>query len=156
MSRKRGLLAFGVLLLFATVLYACGDVIVEPKWTIGVKGAEAAVFSSLDYAKLHEATITIEKEQRDGSVVEEAWEGVYMKDVLDYLNIANYSSITLVSSDASSVEYMPDIINDSLTILATRVNGKDITHEDGYIKIIAGNQPENLWIERPTGISVNK
>ena len=156
MSRKRGLSALCVLLLSTILLYSCGDVIFEPKWTIGVKGADAAVFSSLDYAKLHEATITIEKEQRDGSVVEEAWEGVYMKDVLDYLNIANYSSITLVSSDASSVEYTPDIINDSLTILATRVNGKDIAHEDGYIKIIAGNQPENTWIERPTRISVNK
>ncbi len=156
MSRKRGLSALCVLLLSTILLYSCGDVIVEPKWTIGVKGADVAVFSSLDYAKLHEVTITTEREQQDNSIMEETWKGVYMKDVLDYLEITDYSSITIVSSDDSSVEYMPDIINDSLTILATGLNGKDIAHEDGYTKIIAGNQPEDMWIERPAKISVNR
>lgn len=131
MSFKRGFLILFVLLLFTTILCSCGDVIVEPKWIIGVKGADAAVFSSLDYVKLHEVTITIEKEQQDGSILEETWEGVYIKDVLDYLGITDYSSITLASSDDFSVEYTPDIINDSLTILATSVNGKDIKHKDG-------------------------
>lgn len=156
MSFKRGFLILFVLLLFTTILCSCGDVIVEPKWIIGVKGADAAVFSSLDYVKLHEVTITIETEQQDGSILEETWEGVYIKDVLDYLGITDYSSITLASSDDFSVEYTPDIINDSLTILATSVNGKDIKHEDGYIKIIAGNQPENMWVENPAKISVDK
>jgi hypothetical protein len=156
MSRKRGFLILFVLLLFTSILCSCGDVIVEPKWIIGVKGADAAVFSSLDYVKLHEVTITIETEQQDGSILEETWEGVYIKDVLDYLGITDYSSITLASSDDFSVEYTPDIINDSLTILATSVNGKEMKHEDEYIKIIAGNQPENMWVENPAKISVNK
>jgi hypothetical protein len=156
MSLKKGFLIFCVLLLFTTILCSCGDVIVEPKWIIGVKGADTAVFSSLDYAKLHEVTITVEDEQQDGSVLEETWEGVYLKDVLDYLGITEYSSITLTSSNDSSVEYTVDIINDSLTIMATSVNGKDMKHEDGYIKIIAGNQPENMWIESPAKITVNK
>lgn len=156
MSFKRGFLILFVLLLFTTILCSCGDVIVEPKWIIGVKGADAAVFSSLDYVKLHEVTITIEKEQQDGSILEETWEGVYIKDVLDYLGITDYSSITLASSDDFSVEYTPDIITDSLTILGTSVNGKEMKHEDGYIKIIAGNQPENMWVESPAKISVNE
>lgn len=156
MSRKKWFLIFIVLLLFTTILCSCGDVIVEPKWIIGVKGADAAVFSSLDYAKLHEVTITVEDEQQDGSVLEEIWEGVYLKDVLDYLGITDYSTITLTSSNDFSVEYTPDIINDSLTILATNVNGKEIKHEDGYIKVIAGNQPENMWVESPAKIYINK
>lgn len=65
MSFKRGFLILFVLLLFTTILCSCGDVIVEPKWIIGVKGADAAVFSSLDYVKLHEVTITIETEQQE-------------------------------------------------------------------------------------------
>jgi hypothetical protein len=156
MSLKKGFLIFCVLLLFTTILCSCGDVIVEPKWIIGVKGADAAVFSSLDYVKLHEVIITIEKAQQDGSILEETWEGVYLKDVLDYLGITDYSTITLTSSNDSSVEYTVDIINDSLTIMATSVNGKDMKHEDRYIKIIAGNQPENMWIESPVKITVNK
>jgi hypothetical protein len=46
MSRKRGFLILFVLLLFTSILCSCGDVIVEPKWIIGVKGADAAVFSA--------------------------------------------------------------------------------------------------------------
>ena len=156
MSQKRDCLILILFLLLTTIFCSCGDVIVEPKWIIGIKGADAAVFSSLDYAKLREVTITIEKEQQDCSILEEKWKGVYLKDILDYLRITDYSSITLASSDDFSVEYTSDIINDSLTILATSLNGKDLKHEDGYIKIIAGNQPESMWIERPAKIHINK
>lgn len=47
MSFKRGFLILFVLLLFTSILCSCGDVIVEPKGIIGVKGADTAVFSSL-------------------------------------------------------------------------------------------------------------
>ena len=155
MSFKRGFLILFVLLLFPSILCSCGDVIVEPKWIIGVKGADAAVFSSLDYVKLHEVTITIETEQQDGSILEETWEGVYIKDVLDYLGITDYSSITLASSDDFSVEYTPDITNDSLTILGTNLNGRDIKYEDGYVQAVAGNHPEDMWVKKLSGITVN-
>ncbi len=156
MFTKKSILIFSILLLLTVLFCSCGDVIVEPKWIIGVKGADEAVFSSLDYAKLSEVTITVENEQQDGSVLEEIWEGVYLKDVLDYLGVVEYSSVTLSSSDDFAIEYSPEIINDSLTILATNVNGRDIKHEDGYVQAVAGNQPENMWIKQLSKISVNK
>lgn len=155
MSSKKSILLFCAILVLTVLACSCGDVIVEPKWIIGVKGADEAVFSSLDYAKLSEVTITVEKEQQDGSILEETWEGVYLKDVLDYLGIKEYSSITLTSSEGFSIEYTPDIANDSLTIIATNVNGRDIKHEDGYVQAVAGNQPENMWIKQLSKISVN-
>lgn len=156
MFTKKSILIFSILLLLTVLFCSCGDVIVEPKWIIGVEGADAAVFSSLDYAKLSEVIITVEREQKDGSILEETWEGVYLKDVLDYLRITEYSSITLLSSDDYEIEYSSEIINDSLTILATNVNGRDIKHEDGYVQAVAGNQPENMWIKPLSKISVNK
>lgn len=156
MFTKKSILIFSILLLLTVLFCSCGDVIVEPKWIIGVEGTDAAVFSSLDYANLSEVTITVEKEQQDGSVLEEIWEGVYLKDVLDYLDVAEYTSVTLSSSDDFAIEYSHEIINDSLTILATNVNGRDIKHEDGYVQAVAGNQPENMWIKQLSKISVNK
>lgn len=156
MNRKQCSLLVVVLLLLMISLCSCGDVIVEPKWIIGVKGADSYYFSSIDYTKLREVTIVVEKEQHDGTVLEETWKGIYLKDVLDYLDVAEYSSVTLSSSDDFAIEYSPEIINDSLTILATNVNGRDIKHEDGYVQAVAGNQPENMWIKPLSKISVNK
>lgn len=156
MFTKKSILIFSILLLLTVLFCSCGDVIVEPKWIIGVEGTDAAVFSSFDYAKLSEVIMTVKKEQQDGSILEETWEGVYLKDVLDYLGVAEYTSVTLSSSDDYEIEYSPDIINDSLTILATNVNGRDIKHEDGYVQVVAGNQQENMWIKQISKISVNK
>jgi hypothetical protein len=52
--------------------------------------------------------------------------GRFIKDVLDYLDITDYSSITLASSDIFSVRvYTRHHKSIPLTILATSVNGKD-------------------------------
>ena len=147
---------FCALLCLIILLCSCGDVIVDPKWIIGVKGADTSYFSSIEYGQLREVTITVEKEQQDGSVIEEEWKGVRLKDVLDFLDITNYASITLSSSDDYSIEYTPDIINDPLTILGTNVNGRDIKYEDGYVQTVAGNQPESMWVKKPNKMTVNE
>jgi hypothetical protein len=156
MPAKRCFQTFFVLLLLTALLCSCGDVIVEPKWIIGVEGAEKAVFSSLDYAKLSEVTITIEKEPQNVGASEDKWEGVYLKDVVDYLGVKEYTSITLTSSDDISVEYTPDIVNDPLTVLRTSVNGKDLKFEDGYVQAVAGNFPDSMWVKNLSRITVNK
>ncbi len=156
MNRRQFSLSAIILLLLTICLCSCGDVIVEPKWIIGVKGADTSYFSSIEYSKLREVTIIVEKELQDGTTLKETWEGVYLKDVLDYLGVTEYSSITLSSTDDYSIEYSPDIINDSLTILGTNVNGRDIKHEDGYVQAVAGNQSENMWVGKLSKMSINK
>ncbi len=153
-SKKIFIMIFA--LLFLTALFcSCGDVIVEPNWVVGIKGADARVFSSLDYVKLNEVTVTVESTSQDGSAAKETWKGVRFKDILDYLGVKEYSSITLVSSDDYSVEYTPDVVNDSLTILGTNLNGKDIKHEDGYIEAVAANQPDSMRVKKLSKITVN-
>jgi len=155
LNMKKRSLILCVLLFITVSVCSCGDVIVEPKWIIGVKGADSSVFSSIDYEKLRKVTITVKKAQQDGSILEETWNGVSLKNVLGYLGVKEYSSITLTSSDNSSREYTPDMINDSLTILGTNVNGRDLKHEDGYVQAIAGNQPQHMWVQKPVRITVN-
>lgn len=156
MHTKKFFLMIFALLFLISLLCSCGDVIVEPKWVVGVKGADAAVFSSLDYVKLSAVTVTVEKTLQDGSVAEETWKGVRLKDVIGYLGVKEYSSITLISSDDYSVEYTPDIVNDSLSVLGTNVNGKDLDYDDGNIQIVAGNQPDSMWLKKLSKITVNK
>lgn len=102
------------------------------------------VFSSFDYANLDEVSITVEKPQ-DGDATEEL-RGVYLKDVLDYLDVSEYSSITLTSRGGSSIEYAPEIIEDPATILVFEVNGRT-KWENGIeiVQVVCANSDMWLW-----------
>ncbi|MGI6192626.1 MAG: hypothetical protein ACOYI3_03585 [Christensenellales bacterium] len=151
--KKRGLLA--VILLITVLGSACGDVIVEPKWVIGVDGAEQAVFTSIDCARLNEVSLTIERTQPDGSVRSETLQGVRLKDVLDSLGVAQYSSVTLTARSGTSVSYDKAVVDDASTILATKADQKEVW-EDGFIVLqaVAGNGQESLWLRGLVSLTV--
>lgn len=158
MTTKKVVLFIGVMLLISALLCACQAAEEEglPRWYFGVEGAEIKVFSTFDYAKLDKTNITVERQQADGSTATEDLRGVYLKDVLDYLNVSEYSSITLTSRGGSSIEYTPEIIEDPATILVFEVNGRT-EWEDGIeiVQVVAGNQPEDMWIRNLKTLTVN-
>jgi len=144
MCSKRSRLLTCTALLIPMLLCACGMETELPRWSFCVEGAGIEVFSSFDYAKLDEMSITVEKPQ-DGDAVE-ALRGVYLKDVLDYLDVSEYSSITLTSRGGSSIEYAPEIIEDPATILVFEVNG-GTKWENGIeiVQVVCANSDMWLW-----------
>jgi hypothetical protein len=152
-TNKKGVIFVCTLLLIAALLFGCKPKTGLPRWYFGVEGAETKVFSSFDYAKLDETSITVERAQEG---VSEELRGVRLKDVLDYLNVSEYSSITLSSRDGSSIEYMPKIIEEPATLLVFEVNGRT-QWENGVeiVQVVAGNQPEELWLWNLKTLTVN-
>jgi hypothetical protein len=144
MSSRRSRLLICTVLLIPMLLCACGRETELPRWSFGVEGAEIEVFSSFDYAKLDEVSITVEKPQ-DGDTSEEL-RGVYLKDVLDYLDVSEYSSITLTSHGGSSIEYAPEIIEDPSTILVFEVDGRT-KWENGIeiVQVVCASSDMWLW-----------
>ena len=144
MSSRRSRLLICTVLLIPMLLCACGRETELPRWSFGVEGAEIEVFSSFDYAKLDEVSITVEKPQ-DGDTSEEL-RGVYLKDVLDYLDVSEYSSITLTSRGGSSIDYAPEIIEDPSTILVFEVDGRT-KWENGIeiVQVVCANSDMWLW-----------
>lgn len=144
MSSRRSRLLICTVLLIPMLLCACGRETELPRWSFGVEGAEIEVFSSFDYAKLDEVSITVEKPQ-DGGASEEL-RGVYLKDVLDYLDVSEYSSITLTSHGGSSIEYAPEIIEDPSTILVFEVDGRT-KWENGIeiVQVVCADSNMRLW-----------
>lgn len=144
MSSRRSRLLICTVLLIPMLLCACGRETELPRWSFGVEGAEIEVFSSFDYAKLDEVSITVEKPQ-DGDASEEL-RGVYLKDVLDYLDVSEYSSITLTSHGGSSIEYAPEIIEDPSTILVFEVDGRT-KWENGIeiVQVVCASSDMWLW-----------
>lgn len=156
MTTKKGIFLMGVILLISALLCACQTEEELPRWSFGVKGAQTKVFSTFDYAKLDKTNITVERQQTDGSTASEKLRGVYLKDVLDYLDVAEYSSITLTSQNGSSVQYTPEIIEDPATLLVFEVNG-ETQWENGVeiVQTVAGGQPEDMWLRNIKTLTVN-
>lgn len=158
MTAKKVVLFIGVMLLIPALLCACQAAEEEalPRWYFGVEGAEIKVFSTFDYAKLDKTNITVERQQTDGSIAAEDLRGVYLKDVLDYLDATAYSSITLTSQNGSSVRYTPEIIEDPATLLVFQVNGRT-QWENGVeiVQVVAGGRPEDTWLRDIKTLTVN-
>lgn len=144
MSSRRSRLLICTVLLIPMLLCACGRETELPRWSFGVEGAGIEVFSSFDYAKLDEVSITVEKPQ-DGGASEEL-RGVYLKDVLDYLDVSEYSSITLTSRGGSSIDYAPEIVEDPATILVFEVDGRT-KWENGIeiVQVVCADSNMRLW-----------
>lgn len=156
MIAKKGVFFVGAVLLISALLCACKARVELPRWSFGVEGAQIEVFSSFDYAKLDEANITVERLKADGSIATEELHGVYLKDVLDYLDVSEYSSITLTSRNGSTALYMPEIIEDPATLLVFEVNGRT-QWENGVeiVQVVAGGRSEDMWLSNIKTLTVN-
>lgn len=145
MSGKR-VLFFGLTLLALILCSACGGAIVEPTWVVGIEGADKPVFTSLEYGALAEVTVSASVTQTDGSVEAETWRGVYLRDVLKYLDVKDYSTITLLSRDDSTITLSPADI-DGGAMLIIKAEGKDI-EENGLpvLWVAAGEAPHDILL----------
>lgn len=135
-----------ITLLSLILLNACTDVIVEPKWIITVEGLEVKTFSSIEYAKLNTTNLTLEQDNSSSNPINKAWKGVLLDTILDYLDVDNFSSITLISTDGQEYHYSKSMIHDTSSIMATSLYNKNLDEEDGVIFIFVSKQSELVFI----------
>ena len=153
MKLKQGLLRVVTVILIAAACTACAPAPAEePEWSITVEGADKTTFTSLDYAELEEVQIEVTNKDQSTS----AWEGVQLSDVLDYLGAAEFSSVTVTASDGYAQDYTPEIANEEMTILGTKLDDSALTADDGFVAAIAGNQPPRMTVRMLVKITVNK
>lgn len=154
--KTRKLLAIVLtIVMVAAMLVACAPK-EEITWTVTVEGADKKEFTSTDYAKLSKVSVDTVLKTKDGTTKEQTWEGVLLKDVIDYIGTGDYTSVTMEASDGYAQDYTVELIDDSMTVLGTKVNGEVLGEEDGYVQSVAGSQPGNMWIKMLTKITVNR
>lgn len=146
-----------VVLLVSFLLGACqAEEKGLPRWYFGVEGAELKVFSTFDTAKMKEVSMTVEREHADGNTVTEEMTGIPMKEILNFLGISSYSSVTVTSKTGSQEEYLPDIMEDSATLLVYEVNGKSVWDDSSEtVQVIAGKLPEDRWLWNIKTLKIN-
>jgi len=146
-----------VVLLVSFLLGACqAEEKGLPRWYFGVEGAELKVFSTFDTAKMKEVSMTVEREHADGNTVTEEMTGIPMKEILNFLGVSSYSSVTVTSKTGSQEEYLPDIMEDSATLLVYEVNGKSVWDDSSEtVQVIAGKLPEDRWLWNLKTLKIN-
>ena len=146
-----------VVLLVSFLLGACqAEEKGLPRWSFGVEGAKLKVFSTFDTAKMKEVSMTVEREHADGNTVTEEMTGIPMKEILNFLGISSYSSVTVTSKTGSQEEYLPDIMEDSATLLVYEVNGKSVWDDSSEtVQVIAGKLPEDRWLWNIKTLKIN-
>ena len=128
-----------------------------PAWTITVEGIgdSAAQFTDLDAAKLTMKKVEATLKKKDGSEITQNWEGVPLKEVLEYLGAEDYESVTVEASDGYAKDYSLDIINREETILGLKLEGEALGEEDGPVQAVPTGESGNMWIKNVTKITVN-
>lgn len=155
MKTRKLLAGVLIIVLVAVMLIACAPK-EEMAWSITIEGTEKTEFTSADYAKLGEVSVDTVLKTKDGTMKEQTWEGVLLKDVIEYIGAGDYTSVTMEASDGYAQDYTIELVDDSMTVLGTKVNGEVLGEEDGYVQSVAGSQPGNMWIKMLTKITVNK
>ncbi len=154
--RKSGSIIL-VVLLVSFLLGACqAEEKGLPRWYFGVEGAELKVFSTFDTAKMKEVSMTVEREHADGNTVTEEMTGIPMKEILNFLEVTSYSSVTVISKTGSQQEYPADIMEDPTTLLVYEVNGKSVWDDSSEtVQVIAGKLPEDRWLWNLKTLKIN-
>ena len=91
----------------------------EAEWTISVEGVkdEAAAFTSIDAEEVETKEIKAIMKKKDGSEKEQVWNGYGLKEVLDYLEAEEFSSVVVEAGDGYSKELSKDLVMSEGTIL---------------------------------------
>lgn len=127
-----------------------------PRWSFGVEGAKLKVFSTFDTARMKEVSMTVERGDADGNTVTEEMTGIPMKEILNFLEVTSYSSVTVISKTGSQQEYPADIMEDPTTLLVYEVNGKSVWDDSSEtVQVIAGKLPEDRWLWNIKTLKIN-
>lgn len=129
----------------------------EDLWTITVDGLSDGSFEfssekaerKLELVAVHTSRI------KDDVVKENDWEGYKVNDVLAFLKVEDYKSLTIVAGDGYAVELMKDQVDDE-TILAVTKDGQALSEADNMVQLVQNTEFATTWIQGVVTITVNK
>lgn len=112
-----------------------------------VSGSVDETLVTSDFNDMEWTEISITRVSKDVETIVEA-KGILLSEVLDYLNVSEFNTITVIAADDYSQDYDAEIALDSETILVF-YDGEDLVgDENGPIWLIASNFANNLSIKQ--------
>jgi len=126
------------------------------EWIIAVDGLSDGAFdltSSKAETKLELVEVHTERMKND-EILKEDWKGFRVLDVLDFLHVEDFESITITSGDGYVVILTKDQIDEE-TILAIEKNGETLTDEGNLVQLVQNSEFATTWVKGVAKITVN-
>jgi len=130
----------------------------EAEWTISIEGVkeEAISFTNIDGEKVGTKEIKATMKKKDGSEKEQTWTGYGLKEVLDYVEAGEFSSVVVEAGDGYSKELSKDLVISEGTIIGIMVDGEALADADNKVQLVINGKGSNWWIKGVAKIKVNK
>src|SRR5690554_1500378 len=119
----------------------------EIEVSLTVSGVVEQELTTSDFNDMEWTELEITRVSKDVETIVAA-KGVLLTEVLDYLNISEFATITVIAADDYSQEYDEEVALDSQTILVFFDGDSLIEEDDGPIWLLAGNFANNLSIKQ--------
>ncbi len=87
------------------------------------------------------------KEKKDGTLIDQSWEGLSVSEVLKTAGFNDYAKVAVEAADGYSMEFDRAAINDSGTIFGFKLDGEDINEEEGPMQLIVSSMAGSSWIK---------
>jgi len=151
MKRIIGIILIVLLLMGMSVFAGCSHKAEaqEILWAITVEkeGGRSVEFTNVDASSIDMVAIEAVKEKKDGSKINENWEGMPVSEVLKAAGFNDYNTVAVEASDGYSKEFDKATIDDSGTIFGLKLDGEDIDEEDGPIQLVVSSMSGSSWIK---------
>ncbi|OEF95910.1 molybdopterin-dependent oxidoreductase [Desulfuribacillus alkaliarsenatis] len=126
----------------------------DASWTIEIVGAEQATFTNIDAEAIGISVASATHIDRDGVETVQEWTGITMKELVEYLGVANATEVTVEAIDGFSRTFDQELINNEGVRIAWEVDGVALSENDGPVQTVADSLARNLWIKQVAKITV--
>ena len=151
MRKITGIILVMLLLMGMGVFAGCSPEaeVQEILWTITIEkeGGSSVEFTNVDASGIDMVTVEAVKEKKDGSKINEDWEGMLVSEVLKAAGFNEYATVAVEASDGYAKEFDEATIDDSGTILGLKLDGEDIDKEDGPMQLVVATMSGSSWIK---------
>lgn len=160
MRRIIGIILIVLLLVSMSVFVGCAPEAEaqEVLWTITVEkeGGSSVEFTNVDASGIEMVAVEAVKEKKDGSKIDQNWEGIPVSEVLKTAGFNDYTIVVVEAADGYSKEFDKAAIDDSGTIFGLKLDGEDIDEEDGPMQLVVSSMSGSFWIKNVAKVIIIK
>lgn len=130
----------------------------QAAWTISIEGVEkeAISFTNQEAEKIGMVTQKAAMKDKNSSMPVQEWVGVSLAKVLEHYGVKSYTTVKVEAADGHAKEYTPDLIATSGALLGVKVDGKELSEENGPVQLVVDGKGSNWWINKVAKITVIK
>ncbi|MCH4888103.1 hypothetical protein EZV73_10995 [Acidaminobacter sp. JC074] len=127
-----------------------------PAWSIEFTGLSDGSFeftSDRAQRKLDLYTVEAVKTSKDGASYDQVWEGYRILDVLDFLQVEDFTELKVVATDGYEMVFTRDQVDENM-LLGVIEDGQPVKEKKGHVQLMTSSLTSNFWVKNIATIEV--